>query len=197
MNKVRSSVCISISSYLPESSYTNACKGENLTSYNELFLKAWANFLKEYEGGRIRFLSEGDLQSHLFSECLKLMSIQGFETPFKIHAEKSISGSRRKTDLVLGDDEVAIEIKLEPDYPGMPGTKKPVTFVRKTEGSNSVEHDIERISEYKRLGVKHAHFVMIDEDESHKNKIAKHLQIGNWKILKVNGRKSYCLVISR
>jgi hypothetical protein len=166
-------------------------------TYNELFLKAWEGILKEYEAGKIKFLSERDLQSHLFSECLKLMSGEGAETPYKIHAEKSIMSPHKKTDLVLGDDEVVIEIKLEPDYPGMPTSKKPVTFIRKSEGSGSVEDDVEKLSEYKRLGVKHAHFVMIDEDESHKNRIIKHLQIENWKTLKVNGRKSYCLIISR
>jgi len=166
-------------------------------SYNELFLKAWENVLKEYEGGKIKFLSESDLRAHLFSECLKLMSSEGAETPYKIHAEKSILSPHKKTDLVLGDDEVAIEIKLEPDYPSMPRSKKPVTFVRKSEGSRSVEDDIEKLSECKRLGVKHAYFVMIDEDESHKSKIIKHLQIENWKTLKINGRESYYLIISR
>lgn len=165
--------------------------------YNELFLKAWKNILREYEGGKVRFLSERDLQAHLFSGCLKLMSSEGAETPYKIHAEKSILSPHKKTDLVLGDDEVAIEIKLEPDYPGMPRSKKPVTFVRRSEGSGSVEDDVEKLSEYKRLGIKHAYFVMIDEDESHKNRVMKHLQIENWKTLKVDGRKSYYVIISR
>jgi len=164
--------------------------------YNELFLKAWANVLKGYEDSKIRLLSERDLQAHLFSECLRLLSGERAETPYKIHIEKSITSPHRKTDLVLGNDEVAIEIKFEPDYPSMPKSRKPVTFVRKLDGSGSIESDVEKLSEYKKLGVRHVHLVMIDEDESHKNKIRKHLQIDNWKTLEVNGRKSYSLIIS-
>jgi len=168
---------------------------KSLIPYNEVFLRAWENILKEYERGKIKFLSERDLQAHLFSECLRLLSTETAETPYKIHAEKSILSSHKKTDLVLGDD-VVLEIKFEPDYPGMPRSKKPVTFVTKSEGSGSVEDDIEKLSLYKKLGVKHAHFVMIDEDEAHKNKIINRLHIENWRTLKVNGRKSYSLIIS-
>jgi len=165
-------------------------------NYNELFLSAWESILKKYEHGKIKFLSESDFQSHLFSECLKWLSNAKTETPYKIHAERSIISPHKKTDIVLGGDEVAVEIKFEPDYPGMPASKKPVTFIRKSEGSGSIEHDVEKLSDYKRLGVKHAHFVMIDEDEFHKDRIIKYLRLKNWKTLKVNSRKSYSLLVT-
>lgn len=84
--------------------------------YNAIFLEAWKNVLQGYRNAEIRFLSERDLQCHLFSESLRLIRAQNFPTPYKIDAERSIL-SKHKTDLVLEEDDVAVEIKLEPDYP--------------------------------------------------------------------------------
>jgi hypothetical protein len=88
-------------------------------------------------------------------------------------------------DLVLGNDEVLVELKLEPDYPGV---SKPVVFSTKKEaaGSGSIESDLEKIDEYSRKG-KSAHFLMIDEDGRHLRRIAG----GQWKTiyLELNGSK--------
>lgn len=156
-----------------------------MLTHNEIFLRPWKNVLERYRDGKIRFISEADLQCHLFSECLRLMEIEKFETPYKIHVNKSLFTPRRKTDLVLGHDEVAIEIKLEPDYPGV---SKPVAF------REEVEKDITKLDESLRQGVKHAHFVMIDEDGFHKRnpRIRE-----KWKSIKVRGRERYHLLISR
>jgi len=68
--------------------------------------EAIQDVLKDYTIGKIRILSEADLQSHLFSECRKLMEKNGFPLPLKLFAEKGVFDKRSKTDLVLGDDEV-------------------------------------------------------------------------------------------
>jgi hypothetical protein len=90
-----------------------------------------------------------------------------FAIPFKAYADNGVFGTRKKTDMVLVDDEVLIELKLEPDYPGV---SKPVVFSTIREaggrGYSSVEEDLQRIKEYARKG-KHAHFVMLDEDGRH------------------------------
>lgn len=67
-----------------------------------------------------------------------------------------------------------MELKLEPDYPGV---SKPVVFSTKREaaGSRSVEGDLEKIEKYVRQG-KCAHFVMIDEDGCHVRRIATRLK---------------------
>lgn len=134
--------------------------------YNGIFESAFANVLRDYSDNRIRFFSERDLQSHLFYECRKLMELSDFPRPLKIYAEKSVFG-KAKVDLVLGDNSVLIELKLEPDYPGV---SKPVVFTTKKEGSGSVESDLAKVEEYSNKGLI-AHFVMIDEDGRHARKM--------------------------
>jgi hypothetical protein len=115
------------------------------------------------------------------------MNQKGFEKPFKLHAEKDVFKRRQKIDLVLGDDEVLVEIKVEPDYPGV---NKPVVFstIQEACGSGgSVEEDLKKIKNYAEKG-KHAHFIMLDEDGRHAKKI-----LGNWNTLDVKGKRSYLL----
>jgi hypothetical protein len=133
--------------------------------YDKLFEDALDRVLEDYSENKIRFYSERDLLGHLFYECRRLMEERGFPTPFKLYSEKSVFSKHVKVDLVLGDDEILVELKLEPEYPGV---SKPVVF---TTGAGSVENDLEKIQEYARKG-KCAHFLMIDEDERHVQKIA-------------------------
>jgi len=158
-----------------------------MPNYNAVLIDAIENVKNEYCKGNVQIRTEADLQCLLFSECLKLMQQKGFETPFKIHAEKDVFKRRQKIDLVLGDNEVLVEIKVEPDYPGV---NKPVVFttIKEACGSGgSVEEDLGKIKEYSEKR-KHAHFIMIDEDGRHAGKICR-----NWKTLDVKGRKSYFL----
>jgi len=162
---------------------TYANKGAD--DYNAIFLEAWKNVLQGYRNAEIMFLSERDLQGHLFSESLKLMRAQNFPTPYKVYAERSILSKRKKTDLVLGEDDIAVEMKLEPDYPGV---SKPVAF------REAVEKDIKSLDEYIKRGVKHAHFVMIDEDGDH----ARNPRIKEkWETIHSRGRRCYCIHIQR
>jgi len=153
--------------------------------YDKLFEDALLHALYDYSENKIRFFSERDLQSHLFFECRKLMEEQHFSYPLKLYAEKTAFSKHAKVDLVLGDDEVLVELKLEADYPGV---SKPVVFTTKTEaaGSGSIESDLEKIEEYSRNG-KCAHFVMIDEDGRHVRKMNDE----RWKAIyvKLNGPK--------
>jgi hypothetical protein len=120
------------------------------------------------------------------------MEEQNFPKPFKIHAQKSVescNSKRTKVDFVLGDDEVLVEFKLEPDYPGV---NKPVVFYAKKDartkipGTNkrregsSIEGDIEKIMNYCCKG-KFAHFVMVDEDGRHSEKDSSFLPFAKWK----------------
>lgn len=108
-----------------------------------------------------------------------------------VYAERSVFSKHAKVDLVLGDNEILIELKFEPDYPGV---SKPVVFSTKREaaGSGSIESDLEKIEEYARKS-KSTHFVMIDEDGRHTNKIATE----KWKTIQVEHKKknSYYLHI--
>lgn len=150
-----------------------------------MFLAAMKKVLADYENSKIKILSEADLQSHLFFECRRLMEEQKFPYPLKLFAERGVFSRHAKVDLVLGDDETLIELKVEPDYPGV---SKPVVFSTKAEaaGSGSVERDLEKIQEYAEKG-KHAHFLMIDEDGRHARKIAPQV----WKTIQLKGKRSH------
>ena len=152
--------------------------------YDKLFDDALNCVLEKYSENRIRFYSERDLLGHLFYECRRLMEERGFPFPLKLYAEKTVFSKRTKVDLVLGDDEILVEMKLEPDYPGV---SKPVVFSTKREaaGSASVESDLEKIEKYARKG-RCAHFVMIDEDGRHVRRIATE----KWKAIPIKrGRR--------
>jgi hypothetical protein len=157
-------------------------------NYNKLFEEALLHVLKDYSENKIHFFSERDLQGHLFYECRKLMEEQRFPLPLKLYAEKSVFSKHAKVDLVLGDDKTLVELKLEPDYPGV---SKPVVFITKKDaaGSGSVESDLEKVEEYAIKG-KSAHFVMIDENGCHVRRIA----CEKWKSIYVNlnGPKKLC-----
>lgn len=145
--------------------------------YDKLFDDALNDVLEAYSENKIRFYSERDLQGHLLYECRRLMEEREFPFPLKLHTEKSVFSRRSKVDLVLGDNEILVELKLEPDYPGV---SKPVVFSTKNEGSGSVEHDLEKIEEYASKG-KCAHFVMIDEDGRHVSRVATE----KWKTISI------------
>ena len=151
--------------------------------HDKLLEDALSNVLKDYSDDRIQFSSERDLQAHLFYECRKLMEERDFPRPLKLYVEKSVFSKHAKVDLVLGNDEVLVELKLEPDYPGV---SKPVVFSTKREaaGSGSIESDLDKIEEYSRKG-KSAHFLMIDEDGRHVEKLGRR----HWKpiYVKLNG----------
>lgn len=148
--------------------------------YDKLFDGALNCVLKGYSENKIRFFSESDLQGHLFYECRRQMEERRFPTPFKLYSEKSVFSKHVKVDLVLGDDEILVELKLEPDYLGV---SKPVVF---TTGTGSIESDLKKIQEYASEG-KCAHFVMIDEDGQH----ARRILTVEWKpiYVKLNGPK--------
>lgn len=126
--------------------------------------------LSDYSQNKIRFYSETDLLANLFYQCRNLMEAQNFTKPLKLYAERAVFRKHTKVDLVLGNDEVLVELKLEPDYQGV---SKPVVFSTKQEaaGSGSVESDLEKIKSYASKG-KSTHFVMIDEDGRQIRKIA-------------------------
>lgn len=158
-------------------------------AYSSLFIDALKKVLIEYRGARIEICSESDLQAHLFSECLNLMRQRGFSTPFKVYAEKSVFYKRRKIDLVLGDNEVLIELKFEPRS-SFGGQGRVFTTIKQAGGIGygSVEEDLEKIGEYARRGA-HAHFVMIDETGWH----AEALLPDRWKRVSGGAKPSYLL----
>jgi len=157
--------------------------------YNRLFIDALQNVLDEYKNGKISLLSEADLKSHIFSECIGLMRQRGAQVPFLVHAEKGVFEKRKKVDLTLGNDEVVVELKLEPDIPEA-GIGRVFATIREAGGVGygSIEEELQKLEHYAAKG-KHAHFVMIDETGYHSKKIAS----GLWRKITTKDKEAHLL----
>lgn len=147
-------------------------------NYEDLFDTAFSNTIRDYSNHEILFYSERDLQAHLFYECRRIMEKECFPKPLKLYAEKAVFSRHSKVDLVLGDNEVLVELKLEPVYPGVPS---PVIFTWKKGNPTSIEGDLEKVAEYAKRGAV-AHFIVIDESGRH----AKSMRDRPWIPIYVN-----------
>lgn len=160
-----------------------------VVNYNQLFIDALKEVLREYKKGDISFLAESDLQAHLFCCCSSLMKQNSFPLPFLVHAESGVFEKRKKIDLVLGDNEVLIELKFEPETAvGGEGRVFATVDAAGGLGYGSVEEDLQKIEQYAKKG-KHAHFVMIDETGWHSRKIVPN----KWISIKAGRRQASLL----
>ena len=145
---------------------------ETASVLEQVFCDALNAVLSEYEARTFAPLTEADVQSQLYGECLsRLRSLQ--MTPYPLHVNWRLSSrpsglERAKFDLILGKDLVVVEIKFEADYPGV---SKPVCF------SNEIAKDVVRLQEARRHGVAASHFVFIDEDGTHRRNLHKHVSL--------------------
>ena len=131
-------------------------------NYHHLFLDGVRAWLSAYEGGTQMLYTEADLQSHLFFHLVALMRDRNFDQPYEIHVNHSVRSAQEKIDMVLGDGEVLIELKFEPDYPELPNSKKPVVFKKDIE-----KEDFERMGRYAQLGYRYCYALVLDEDGIH------------------------------
>jgi hypothetical protein len=83
-------------------------EAKNNMEFCQVFERALAAALDDSRNGRFTFSSERDIQALIFHHAIVLAEQRGL--PLKIHAEPPKCES--KPDLVLGDDEVFVEIKL-------------------------------------------------------------------------------------
>jgi len=112
--------------------------------------------------------------------------------PLKLHVDKPTSISVIKNiivDLTLGDDEVLVEVKLEPDYLGQAKSQKPVTNQTTKVINNEVarlvglddtissvkeiEYDFLKAMAYRQKGVLHSYVLCVDEDGYLRKNLAK------------------------
>ncbi|MFQ5871410.1 MAG: hypothetical protein ACE5IJ_08260 [Thermoplasmata archaeon] len=82
--------------------------------FSELFDKAVTAFLEMVRDGGFNLHSEKDIQALIFHYALTLTESNSL--PQKLHAEPTKAGMR--PDLVLGDDEVFLEVKLSKAHSG-------------------------------------------------------------------------------
>jgi len=79
--------------------------------FDSIIKDAWSTFLEEYSEGRVNLLSEGDVQSELYRLCREGIMKRGGARPLALHTQVSIAGP--VVDLMLGQREILVEIKLE------------------------------------------------------------------------------------
>lgn len=151
--------------------------------YNDVFLQSVKDLKKDYLSGELKFETESDLQSHLFTYCIFNLKQNNFPKPLKIRTNFGMFSSRQKIDLVLGED-VTLEIKYEPDNSSIPKSRSPVVL------SADVEKDFKKINEYSKNGIKYSYFLFLDEDGQHFRKWSDM----NWEILKLGEKNVYFLL---
>jgi hypothetical protein len=148
-------------------------------SFSAIFDKALASALDGIRGGKFELQSEKDIQALVFHEALVL--IENTDLPPKVHAEPTRAGL--KPDLVFGDDEVFVEIKLS-----RIGTGGYTEAIRKW------GEDITKLRKYKsQWPSARCVFVAVDEAGYHSNSSSKnffnvpgHGLRGNWMPLGLN-----------
>lgn len=186
-----------------------------IVSWNEVLLSGINLWLDLYRSGDKYYKYEGDLRLSL-TKCFWKVA-NGKELPHEgIQYERRIVGNTR-VDFLLGN-EVSLEVKFEPDYPGMPSTRKPVTnVVLKTPDKEvakyagltdaeagirlyEIELDFLKLAAHKKRGIAYNYLLCMDEDgrlfrnlaRSFKTSKVKHASIP-WKSIRrgIDNKKVY------
>lgn len=153
-------------------------------SYHRVFREAVEAWAADYERGAHHLYTEADFQSYLFYHLLRLMIEQGFEPPYPIHLNYSVQSAREKIDLALGQNEVLAELKLEPDYPELPPSRRPVVF------TEYIVKDLDRMRRYAQQGYPHCYVLALDEAGIHRQV----LDDFEWRVLRRGEREAYLLM---
>ena len=120
---------------------------QELKKYASLFPKAWRNFLRDVEKGKIFVPSnEAELRCFLFSRCLLMMRRNRFPIPYQITAEDKEILEGKRADLTLGlleDGRFAtVEIKHFPSV-------------------DSIKNDLRKLRDFVESQVIYGFFAMI------------------------------------
>jgi hypothetical protein len=153
-------------------------------SYHRVFQEAVEMWAADYERGAHRLCTEADFQSYLFYHLLRLMAEQGFEQPYQIHVNYSVQSAREKIDLALGRNEVLAELKLEPDYPELPPSKRPVVF------TEYIVRDLDRMQRYAQQGYPHCYVLALDEAGIHRRALGDF----EWRVLRRGEGEAFLLM---
>ena len=118
-----------------------------MLSYKEIAINSWNAFVSLFEKDIIELKSEADIRSYLFTCCYNNMK-NDFPKPLKLFSEFNMEN--KIPDLVLGEQEIAIEIKYLRE-----GASQ--TF-------EDLRADVYKVSEYVRANyVKHSFIAFVDE----------------------------------
>jgi hypothetical protein len=119
-----------------------------------------------YEAGALIPRTEADLQAFIYGQLVREADredSEGYWEPLRLHSNwrtgafpRSLRGA--KMDIVAGSRDLAVELKLESDYPGVS---------RLMVLEQEARRDVQRLRALKEAGFESCHFVMIDEDGAH------------------------------
>ena len=145
-----------------------------------MFNEGLLRWLDSYASGSEYLKYESDIERQLRDAFEQVAIEKGLLQIGLIELHKRIVGSTR-VDITLGED-VSLEIKFEPDYPGMPITRKPVTNVvlkipdqdvarvvgltpeEAQQRCYEIELDFLKLIAYKMTGIPHNYLLCLDED---------------------------------
>jgi hypothetical protein len=128
-------------------------------NFSEIFDKALSSALETIRQGRFQLQSEKDIQALVSHKAFVLLENRGLSP--KVHAEPTRAGL--KPDLVFGDDEVFVEIKLS--RPGTGGY---------TEATAKWGEDVGKLRKYKsKWPSARCVFVAVDEGGYHSRSSSK------------------------
>lgn len=145
----------------------------------EIFSKGFDLWINLYTSNDEYYKYEGNLCMSLMKCFWKVAEEKGL--PLEgIQQEVRVVGNTR-VDFLLGN-ELSFEVKFEPDYPGMPITRKPVTnvvlkipdrevarYAGLTDGETrmrlyEVELDFLKLLAHKKIGIPYNYLLCLDED---------------------------------
>lgn len=149
-------------------------------SWDQVFLKGFNLWASRYAANRVDYFKKENELCEALLNCFKTTCRQENLSSDNIHREVTLLGKTR-LDFLLGN-EVSLEVKFEPDYPGMSKSLKPVTNttlkrldaeVTKLLSLNSdevqlrigeIELDFLKLIAHKKLGIGYNFLFCLDED---------------------------------
>lgn len=160
-------------------------EGKNNMSYERVIEEAIKGMIFDYSNKLFKPITESDLHGYLYYLCIKECDKLGLPRNIHINQRHKLLDSKKKVDLYV-NEELTVEIKFEPDFPGV---SKPVVF------DTEVRKDIERVQYINDNGEK-GYFLFIDEDGQHYRNSMKRYGINQaeWRIVE-DERKKYILII--
>ena len=120
----------------------------------------------------------------MFHYCLKVLAKHQTDQAPAIHCGVELSSPRDRVDLSLGSKEVVVLVRLEPDYPDLPPSQKPLVF------SDDIQRDFSQLRTLCQEGIPYGFVVVLDEDGRH----LQALPTVPWRKLTNSGREAYLLV---
>lgn len=132
-----------------------------MTDYHAVFLDALDAFVRAYEAGRVRLYNRADMVAAFYHHCLNAFEQHDVPPPYPIRCNVDLFGTRERASLLIGNNAIAVELRLEPNYDDLPADLKPFVF------TEDIQRDFDRLRRFTERGIKHGYSLLLDEDGWH------------------------------